>query len=132
MDPITLGIIGGLFGLGKGAGGNATASAQNRLRAETSRYSPWTNLKAGEFQTHNTLGDILGGATTGAMLGQGLKMLGGAGGGAGLWGNAGGVSPMSANLWASPDLASRFSLGAGGLGMPVAKYGLGVDTGLGG
>lgn len=98
MDPITLAIIGGALGLGKGAGNSSAASAQNRLNAETARYSPWTKMQPGEFKTSNLIGDILGGAGSGLALGQMAALLGGGGAlGAGAGGGGG------ANLWAGMD-----------------------------
>lgn len=70
MDPLTMGILGGLLGLGKGIGGSAQTARDYKLSAETARYSPWTGLKPAQVQDHSMISDILAGLGMGAKFGQ--------------------------------------------------------------
>lgn len=95
MDPSMLGASGGLLGLLKGIGKGSSNAALNQLAVETSRYSPWTHLKADQLKTGNMIGDILGTAALMASMGGGGDAAGGGGGGGG-----GMYDVAGPNLWA--------------------------------
>jgi hypothetical protein len=48
------------------------AKRQRTLAAATQRYSPWTHLQAGPVADPNVLGAAIGGAGSGAAVGQGI------------------------------------------------------------
>lgn len=100
----------------------ASAAADERKRqAAITRYSPWTNMKGQTVQDPDMLGNVLGGAVTGAALGQSAGAaapeagaVGPAGAGAtkySLMGDATNSAPFG--LMSNPSDASRFGLMSG-------------------
>lgn len=69
--PLLAGLIGGA--VKHVAVDKPMADKQRQLAAETQRYSPWTDLKAGAVEEPSLFGSLLQGGTTGLSLGQGLE-----------------------------------------------------------
>ena len=64
--------IGGVIGLLSAIGANNDANTQAREYATTTKYSPWTKLRANLPAAQNPFGQILGYGASGATMGQGL------------------------------------------------------------
>jgi len=77
MEPLTIALIGGGLGLGKGLMDKEAEDRQRKLAAITARWSPWTGMAPQMPKDANMLGSVLEGALAGAMLG---KQFGGGGG----------------------------------------------------
>lgn len=72
--PITLAIIGGGVGLGKGILYDQPREERERkLAAETQRFSPWTGLKAEKPKEANVMGDVMTFGLAGASMGQSME-----------------------------------------------------------
>lgn len=76
MDPLTIALIGGGLGLGKGLMDKDAEDRQRKVAAITARWSPWTGMSPQMPRDANVLGSTLEGALAGAMLG---KQFGGGG-----------------------------------------------------
>lgn len=86
-------IAGAALGTLKGVKGMVDESKDRKLQAETTRYSPWTGMKAADPRRANLFGDLLSGGLTGAMIGQGIQ-------GSGIFGGGGALgAPMSGNTY---------------------------------
>lgn len=84
MDPFTLALIGGgLFGVGKSVADSAGRESDKKVQAETTRFSPWTGMKAEAPRKVDAFGNILKGGLSGATIAN-------AGANAGWWGGAAG------------------------------------------
>lgn len=64
--------VGALAGGAKAAIAGGKESRDRQLAADTQRYSPWTGMQAAPVESANPVGDIMGGAVSGGMFGQGL------------------------------------------------------------
>jgi hypothetical protein len=95
-------LLGLLLGVGGGAAKHITtdvpiAEKQRKLQGATTRYSPWTGMRAPEPSQPNLFGNILQGGVTGAQLGLSADKAGlfdskppvAGGGGANSWGAMG-------------------------------------------
>jgi len=76
MEPLTIALIGGGLGLGKGLMDQEAADKQRKMAAVTARWSPWTGMSPQMPKEANMVGSTLEGALAGAMLG---KQFGGGG-----------------------------------------------------
>ncbi len=125
MDPVTLGILGGILGLGKGVGDTTQQDRDATLAAATARYSPWTGMKPQPVKKASVIGDILSGGLSGAAFGQALQTLGLADEAKnGL--NLGLQAPKGANLLAASPATASFV----GAGIPTVGSGLGGNPWL--
>lgn len=76
MDPLTIGLMAGGFGLGamQGAARQRAEKARNMAQAAQTRYSPWTHMGAGQIQDDgqspwiNALQTGVGAGTLGASI----------------------------------------------------------------
>ena len=74
MDPITIGLIAGAgLGLLRGEEGKRKEKDQRLLNAEITRYSPWTRMNPEAVNPADPTGNVMQGAMTGAMMGQGIS-----------------------------------------------------------
>lgn len=114
MSFVSLAVAGGGALVGAGVGGLKAKLAADKekrdiaLAANTQRYSPWTGLQANAIQHADPVGDILTGATSGAMQGQAIAR----------------AAPAAPGAPASPVDADVVG---GGFGAKPSPWNLGVD-----
>lgn len=123
--------IGAGLGLAKTISGNSQAAEERKRQAAIARWSPWTGLQPHTVQDQDLFGNALTGAAGGAVLGQGLKGMGGAEdmGGVGEFTTSGdaatgaapslgvaGAAPTTSNFSLMNSVQSPYSvMGAGGM-----------------
>jgi hypothetical protein len=61
---------GGATGLGKTAYDMTQQNKEKKLQAETTRWSPWTNMKADAPRALDPVGDLMKGALSAAVIGK--------------------------------------------------------------
>lgn len=72
MDPITMAVIGGGIGLGKGILDQQREAKDRQMAAEIARWSPWTGMQTPMPKRADVLGSTMQGAMGGAMMGQNI------------------------------------------------------------
>lgn len=87
-------LIGAALGLGKTGFDSVQQKKEIKAQAGTTRWSPWTGMKAADPRKLDPLGDIMKGGLTGAMAGNMM-----AGGGAATTGT---TVTQAAPTYASP------------------------------
>lgn len=139
MDPITMGLlIGGGAGLLKNELVDKPQHKRMQLaEAEKTRYSPWTGMQGQTLTPPSAFGSALQGATTGAMIGQGVGGMGGAGAGAGAGkgmavnytpqfqsANPGAMDPSGmGSMWGQMNKQQMYNPNAGGYGQSMYAMG---------
>ncbi len=140
MLPLILGLLAGAAKSIGDAQGNAS---DKKLQAETSRWSPWTQMKAPEPRKAHTLGTMLGGLSAGLQLGTenpnfdktvlgGIGDVGNAIGGGinsagkalGIWGGLPktGIAPVTDEAKAAAGGSADLGIDEGGVNAGLANF----------
>lgn len=72
MGPLTLLLIGSAAGGGKSILDILGRKSDKKLQSKTTRWSPWTGMKAPEPRKVDVIGNILQGGMMGATIGKNL------------------------------------------------------------